>query len=553
MNPGPGPPGLSFLRATACATSAAPTYSRLVHRQDRAWMMVQASPARWATPPDPGLPPGGVSGLRRLWEVMCGDAGSPLHPQACRLHKLTYQQPLFVREEREPGGYFLIKGNERSLRLLVVARGNYPITVERASFAKKSQSHTSRCVMIRSVRPSGLASPNYNKDGGVALSFSRGKTFEVSLMKALMALNDGYSPGEVSQLLRIDSPKAQQIAAAGHISWQFKSKLRLGAPAGVLSSDDRGPGGGFLDGSKIPPAAVRKLWSHEVVVADAEVRMYRRVGLWALRDHVLPHLNDVGVPLEDAAEERRRKFDALIVALRKLIAFQAADDGEHLRTMLCVVLCGEHMMDGEDRLTNQEVLTPGQVWLHCVGDALVAVSTQCRHLLSGLYFANIQLQGASAGGPSPDKKSGKKRKKVRRKIVVRKKVTRKIKVSKEERKRRKKAAEPVFDGLPRSDDAHAMSKELGTGSGKKRKRGRKRRTKSDKSGSPEAKRAKVSKGNGVKGKAQELKAPDKGKEPHRKMKKGKKKAEPSAEKEAQRQLTRKQREAEYKEFTLRRA
>eukprot|EP01065_Artemidia_motanka_P027091 TRINITY_DN32328_c0_g1_i1.p1 TRINITY_DN32328_c0_g1~~TRINITY_DN32328_c0_g1_i1.p1 ORF type:complete len:1817 (+),score=535.42 TRINITY_DN32328_c0_g1_i1:68-5518(+) len=447
---------------------------------------------------DPGLPIGGREGLRSIYEAMAQAPGSTLHPQTCRLNKRTYNRPLFVKvsfgyafgphlshragptvsdwflvgwvpvmlrsdlcvlkgadrektakvfreEEREPGGYFVIQGNERALRLLMVARGNYPLTVERESFENKSGAHTDRCLMLRSVTPSGLYAPNFMyalSSGGVALSFNRGRILDVSVMSVLMALNEDLTPLELAQMMRTGSARSEQGAAAFLQEMQrlqavgrkqtkdgFAKKARKGFPSSVrdwqelfgrvMAQKNRiirqkmrtlplgSPVGEALGGAALPSSeSVSAEAEGELQRAHYEAQHYRLLGLWVLREHVLPHLNDPEVPFELAVEERRRKMQFLIVCLRKLFAFIGASDGKE-------------MMDGEDRIMNQEAFTAGQTWLHCVGDGLMICGERCdRHLRATTLHAP-DLWGIGPGGPKETGNSpGSKKPTERRKYGV---------------------------------------------------------------------------------------------------------------------------------------
>eukprot|EP00659_Diplonema_papillatum_P009622 gene9622-14937_t len=425
---------------------------------------------------DPGLPPGGIAGLRKLWSTLFETEGSPLQPQGHRLRKSDYTVPLFVKvrygygagsngvsffscedwiyagevpvmlrsracvlrgktkgelssvfheEEREPGGYFISKGNERVLRMVLIARGNHPIALERASFANKGPSFTSKCVFVRSVRPSGISVPNYLymlSSGKIILSFSRGSTWQVPLSLVVLSLMDEVTPLQLANRLsceRAGESSPDSISAktaksqgdhedytetdrwiAAFMSDVF-SQVQLArhyvgipppspSPAGDAPPDADAPApvgfpscaehwqfllGGYLTAHKKP-------WVRDILAKcraqlgagamDSEVN--RLVGLWAVREHVLPHLNTNGVPLGSAKCERARKLDMLVEMVRKLAVFQS----NKLRE------------EGEDGLMNQEIVTPGQLWLNAVSDAVLSVSRGLRSSLSMLGLADNQ-------------------------------------------------------------------------------------------------------------------------------------------------------------------
>jgi DNA-directed RNA polymerase I subunit RPA2 len=122
-------------------------------------------------------------------------------PARCRLHKLTYDAPLLVdvhcemagmsvtlekfsigpvpimlmskncnaaimnnvvrqthEEDREAGGYFIINGNERLIRMLIAPKANHAMAIERATLTKCGPGYTKYGCMMRSVRDDGSGS-----------------------------------------------------------------------------------------------------------------------------------------------------------------------------------------------------------------------------------------------------------------------------------------------------------------------------------------------------------------------------------------------------------
>eukprot|EP01063_Lacrimia_lanifica_P020034 TRINITY_DN27403_c0_g1_i1.p1 TRINITY_DN27403_c0_g1~~TRINITY_DN27403_c0_g1_i1.p1 ORF type:complete len:1821 (+),score=560.99 TRINITY_DN27403_c0_g1_i1:131-5593(+) len=396
---------------------------------------------------DPGLPPGGVEGLRKLYQVLMHTPGSPLQPSGRRLHKLDYTAPLLVQvtysytvgsrlslfeckdwiyagevpvmvrskacvlaektsrelatvygeESREAGGYFIMAGNERVLRMVLASRGNHAITLERGNFSNKGASFTSKCVFMRSVKPSGIAIPNYLymlSSGKIILSFSRGSTWQVPLSLVLLSLCDGTTPLQLAQRMSSDPQSDKWVAA---FMGDVFNQVQLARHYVGIADDCTKPGfpscaehwqyalGRYLCNHK-------KVWVREVLVrcrakleaGSYSTEVYRMVGLWAVREHVLPHLNTPEVEMLDAKDEREAKLTALIVMVKKLVMFQS----------------GRLREEGEDGLVNQEVITPGQLWLHSVMDGLLAVGRSLRSSLSMLGLTdNAPREGWEALRP----------------------------------------------------------------------------------------------------------------------------------------------------------
>lgn len=54
--------------------------------------------------------------------------------------------------EQEWGGYFIIKGLERLVRMLLMTRRNYPITIKRSNWKSRGSSFSEYGVLIRCVK-----------------------------------------------------------------------------------------------------------------------------------------------------------------------------------------------------------------------------------------------------------------------------------------------------------------------------------------------------------------------------------------------------------------
>jgi DNA-directed RNA polymerase I subunit RPA2 len=100
-------------------------------------------------------------------------------------------------ESEELGGYFVVNGNEKLIRLLIVQRRNHPMAIIRPSFAKRGKSYSQYGVQIRAVRPDQTSQTNvlhYLNDGNVTFRFSWRKNEylvpAVMVLKALCETND---------------------------------------------------------------------------------------------------------------------------------------------------------------------------------------------------------------------------------------------------------------------------------------------------------------------------------------------------------------------------
>lgn len=70
----------------------------------------------------------------------------------CNLSKLSAKKLIqHGEQENEWGGYFIIKGKERLMRLLLNPRRNYPIAIKRSSWKNRDRNFSDIGVMIRCV------------------------------------------------------------------------------------------------------------------------------------------------------------------------------------------------------------------------------------------------------------------------------------------------------------------------------------------------------------------------------------------------------------------
>ncbi|CCE85275.1 Piso0_004858 [Millerozyma farinosa CBS 7064] len=116
-----------------------------------------------------------------------------LKSNRCHLEKLSSHELVEHREESdELGGYFIVNGIEKLIRMLIVQRRNHPMAIIRPSFANRGAAYTKFGVQIRCVRPDQTSQTNvlhYLNDGNVTFRFSwRKNEYLVPVMMVLKAL-----------------------------------------------------------------------------------------------------------------------------------------------------------------------------------------------------------------------------------------------------------------------------------------------------------------------------------------------------------------------------
>ncbi|QLG71314.1 hypothetical protein HG535_0B03530 [Zygotorulaspora mrakii] len=125
----------------------------------------------------------------------CGGLPIMLQSNRCHLNKLSPLELVKHKEESdEAGGYFIVNGIEKLIRMLIVQRRNHPMAIIRPSFANRGASYSQYGVQIRCVRPDQTSQTNvlhYLNDGQVTFRFSwRKNEYLVPVVMILKALTD---------------------------------------------------------------------------------------------------------------------------------------------------------------------------------------------------------------------------------------------------------------------------------------------------------------------------------------------------------------------------
>jgi DNA-directed RNA polymerase I subunit RPA2 len=69
-----------------------------------------------------------------------GDVPVIVRSKHCNLNDMTEEELAHAREDmHEFGGYFIVNGNERLVRMLIMNKRNYPVCFERSSFCNRGR------------------------------------------------------------------------------------------------------------------------------------------------------------------------------------------------------------------------------------------------------------------------------------------------------------------------------------------------------------------------------------------------------------------------------
>ncbi|OCF60309.1 DNA-directed RNA polymerase I subunit RPA2 [Kwoniella mangroviensis CBS 10435] len=137
----------------------------------------------------------GPDGVSREHEEIkeCGLLPIMTRSIRCNLQNLSAEELISHGEESTSfGGYFIVNGNEKIIRYLILPRRHHPLNLYRPSFAKRGVSYTPYGCQIRCVRPDQSACTNtihYLSNGGATLRFAWRKVeYMIPLMLILKAL-----------------------------------------------------------------------------------------------------------------------------------------------------------------------------------------------------------------------------------------------------------------------------------------------------------------------------------------------------------------------------
>lgn len=244
----------------------------------------------------------------------------------CHLEKCTPLQLVERKEESEElGGYFIVNGNEKLIRMLIVSKRNFPMAIIRNSFVKRGSSYSKFGVQIRSVRPDQTSQTNvlhYLTDGNVSFRFSwRKNEYLVPVVMVLKALVETNDRDIFERLVGRDGSLGMKNT---FVTDRAELLLRTYKAYDVHSQAKTRA---FL-GQKFRP-----------VLGMPETMPDEAVGTEFLRKIVLPHLGNHNVtPTQD-----NDKFNLLIWMIRKLYT----------------IVAGDCAPDNPDAISNQEVLLGG--------------------------------------------------------------------------------------------------------------------------------------------------------------------------------------------------
>ncbi|XP_077440050.1 DNA-directed RNA polymerase I subunit RPA2 [Vanacampus margaritifer] len=237
----------------------------------------------------------------------------------CNLHEMSPQQLVQHHEEAEEmGGYFIVNGIEKVIRMLIMPRRNYPIVISRPKWKSRGQGYTQYGMSMRCVKEEHTAvnmNLHYMDNGTIMLNFIYQKElFFLPLGFALKALVDLSDAEIFSELIKGTEENSLYRSCVCEM-------LRLASEQGCTSRPK------VLDylGRRFRVKLNLPEWYTERQCAD-----------FLLDECICIHLR-TGM----------EKFRLLCLMCRKLFSFAKQ----------------ESLEENPDSIACQEVLTPGQLYL----------------------------------------------------------------------------------------------------------------------------------------------------------------------------------------------
>ncbi|KAI1611636.1 DNA-directed RNA polymerase I subunit RPA2 [Exophiala viscosa] len=288
------------------------------------------------------------------WKESVRDIGQmPIMLRSNRCHLERFSPAEMVRrkeESEELGGYFIVNGNEKLIRMLIASRRNYPMAISRHAFTNRGPTFSKFGIQIRSVRPDQSSQTNvlhYLTDGNVTFRFSWRKNEYlipvVMILKALVETNDREIAESIIGSSSSKSPNSFVSDRTELLLRTYKA-YNLKTRAQTLA---------YL-GEKFRPVLGLPITTPD-----------EKIGEEFLRKIVLPHLGNVDV----TAAQNNDKFQLMLFMIRKLYALAAGD-------------CS---LDNPDAVSNQEVLLGGflygMILKEGIHDWLVGIGLAAREWL----------------------------------------------------------------------------------------------------------------------------------------------------------------------------
>lgn len=261
-----------------------------------------------------------VNGLDKTpVNIDLGEVPIMLRSRACNLHNASPEEMVKHGEhDSEWGGIFVIRGNEKIVRMLIMTRRNHPICVKRSSWKERGQNFTELGIMVQTVREDELSLTNvlhYLNNGTARFMFSHVKRLSyVPVCLILKCLMD-YTDEQIYNCL------IKGYESDEYYSSCVQTMLREVHNEGVYTSAQCRSFIGTLFRSRIAEVPT---WLPDEAVTE-----------FIMRERIMVHL-----------KTNEEKFQMIVFMVQKL--FQCAQ--------------GKYKVENVDSAMMQEVLLPGHLY-----------------------------------------------------------------------------------------------------------------------------------------------------------------------------------------------
>ncbi|KAA8495780.1 putative DNA-directed RNA polymerase I subunit RPA2 [Porphyridium purpureum] len=277
----------------------------------------------------------------------------------CHLSGLSPRELLALGEEEyELGGYFIINGVEKVLRMLIASRKNHMIAIERDSNKKRGPQYSPYSVSMRCGRPDMSTRTihlHYLVSGTATLRLTINRQeFLVPVVLVMRALlPDGTTDEDICRL--IVGPMHGDMRLFTRVLSMIHDAQELELAGPRTFSSERAPKRWFLAYLGL---RFRQVLRPPSFVSD------ETVGQLLLRRYVLVHLS---TRPEDSDSQSLDSAKAQVLGL--------------MIRRLCALVSGDVASDSSDSLMHQEILLPGHLFLMYLRDRLEVLLESWRNTL----------------------------------------------------------------------------------------------------------------------------------------------------------------------------
>ncbi|KRZ27258.1 DNA-directed RNA polymerase I subunit RPA2 [Trichinella pseudospiralis] len=270
-----------------------------------------------------------------------GDIPIMVMSNRCHLTNLSPNQLAKEKEEmNEMGGYFIVNGQEKVVRMLIAQRRNYPLALVRPKWKQRGQYYTQYGISLRCVRDNHTVCNHiihYLSNRRMLLRLNiKHEQFYVPLLIILKATYDCPDQFLYTELMRGFNEDEFWKGCVVNMLMDLKSE-NLNSKADALS---------YLG----------RLFRTALPVISSTTNM--EAGQILIDRYLCVHLNT-----------DREKFDFLIYSAQKL----------------CSLAKEEIVPESPDSIANQEVLLPGMILLLILKERLeIMLTRMCRYIVDSI-------------------------------------------------------------------------------------------------------------------------------------------------------------------------